>query len=122
VGHAGLVLEDSVPIVVLTGLLLSGFIALAAQRTVQAHRRPVMTGWEELVGATAEVRDTLDPEGQVFAEGALWRARPADPAGRIDRGYRVRVESVDGLTLIVRPLPPDQEDEGAEAKTEEGGR
>jgi len=115
-------LEVSVPAVIVVGGLLGGFIAFAAQRSVQAHRRPVMTGWEELVGATGEVRDALDPEGQVFVEGALWRARPADPAGRVGLGYRVRVESVEGLTLIVRPLSPDEEAEGAKATgpTEEG--
>ncbi|HSJ18749.1 MAG TPA: NfeD family protein [Solirubrobacterales bacterium] len=114
--------EVSVPVVVVTGLLLGGFIAFAAQRTVRAHHRPVMTGWEEMVGAIGEVRQPLDPLGQVFVEGALWRARPADEATSVDRGYRVRVESVDGLTLVVRPLSPDEEEAavGAEEKAQEG--
>jgi hypothetical protein len=45
----------------------------------------------------------------------------------VDRGYRVRVESVDGLTLVVRPLSTDVEKAadagrapGTEQKTEEG--
>jgi len=114
--------EVSVPVVVVTGVLLGGFIALAAQRTVRAHRRPVMTGWEEMVGAIGEVRQPLDPLGQVFVEGALWRARPVDEATSVDRGYRVRVESVDGLTLVVRPLSPDEEEAavGATEKAQEG--
>jgi membrane-bound serine protease (ClpP class) len=103
-------LEVSVPVVVVTGLLLGGFLAFAVQRTVVAHRRPVMTGWEEMVGATGEVRQALDPIGQVFVEGALWRARPVDEGRSVDRGYRVRVESVEGLTLIVRPVSPGEED------------
>jgi membrane-bound serine protease (ClpP class) len=113
--------EVSVPAVVVTGLLLGGFMAFAVQRTVLAHRRPVLTGWEEMVGATGEVRQPLDPVGQVFVEGALWRARPAAEDSSLDRGYRVRVESVDGLTLIVRPVPPNQE-ETAGAGTEETAR
>src|SRR5919106_1741840 len=119
----------SAPVVVVTGLLLGAFIAFAAQRTVRAHRRPVMTGWEEMVGATGEGRQALDPIGQVFVEGALWRARPTDELRSVDRGYRVRVESVDGLTLIVRPLPPGEEDAagagrapGTEEKAQEGAR
>ena len=115
--------EVSVPAVVVTGLLVGGFIAFAAQRTVRAHRRPVMTGWEELVGAVGEVRQPLDPVGQVFVEGALWRARPADEPTSVDRGYRVRVESVDGLTLVVRPLSADEEEDaevGATEKAQEG--
>jgi membrane-bound serine protease (ClpP class) len=114
--------EVSVPVVVVTGVLLGGFIAFAAQRTVRAHRRPVLTGWEEMVGAIGEVRQPLDPLGQVFVEGALWRARPADDTTSVDRGYRVRVESVDGLTLVVRPLSPEEEEAavGAEEKAQEG--
>jgi membrane-bound serine protease (ClpP class) len=113
--------EVSAPVVVVVGLLLGGFIAFAAQRTVRAHRRPVFTGWEEMVGAAGEVREPLDPVGQVFVEGALWRGRAADEATSVDRGYRVRVEAVDGLTLIVRPLSPGEDDAaGAEEKAQEG--
>jgi membrane-bound serine protease (ClpP class) len=110
--------EVSVPVVILVGLLLGGFAAFAVQRTVLAHRGPVRTGWEELIGATGEVRVPLEPVGQVFVEGALWRARPVEEDASVDRGYRVRVESVDGLTLLVRPVG----DGGAsgEERAEEG--
>jgi membrane-bound serine protease (ClpP class) len=119
--------EVSVPAVIVVGLLLGGFIAFAVQRAVLARGRPVMTGYEELVGATGEVRQPLDPVGQVFVEGALWRAQAAEGGGSVDRGYRVRVESVDGLTLVVRPLSTDAEKAadagrapGTEQKAEEG--
>jgi membrane-bound serine protease (ClpP class) len=114
-------LEVSVPVVIVTGLLLGGFAAFAVQRTVLAHRRPVMTGWEEMVGTIGEVRDPLDPVGQVFVEGALWRARPVDEDSSVDRGYRVRVESVDGLTLIVRPLAPEEEHVASAKQTAQEG-
>jgi membrane-bound serine protease (ClpP class) len=63
-----------------------------------------------MAGMTAEVRSALAPEGQVFAQGAIWHARLRDGEGRVAVGDRVKVESVDGLTLVVRP----------EAETEEG--
>jgi membrane-bound serine protease (ClpP class) len=110
--------EVSVPVVVVTGVLLGGVSAFAVQRTVLAHREPVRTGWEELIGEVGEVRVPLDPVGQVFVEGALWRARPVDEGTTLDRGYRVRVESVDGLTLLVRPAGAAAE--AAEGKAEEG--
>jgi membrane-bound serine protease (ClpP class) len=100
-------LEVSVPVVVTVGLALGGLMAFAVQRVVEARRRPVMTGWEEMVGAVGDVRSPIDPVGQVFVEGALWRASLADDAagvGRLERGARVRVESVDGLTLKVSPV------------------
>jgi membrane-bound serine protease (ClpP class) len=48
------------------------------------------------------VREPLDPEGQVFVAGALWRARVSD-GGPIGLGNRVRIKAVDGLTLEVEP-------------------
>jgi membrane-bound serine protease (ClpP class) len=104
--------EVSVPAVIATGLLIGGFVVLAIQRVVRARREPVRTGYEELVGVTAEVRVPLAPEGQVFAHGALWRARAADGHGPIGTGDRVRVESVDGLTLLVRPEAEAESDKG----------
>src|SRR5919109_942998 len=100
--------EVSAPVVVIAGLLLGGFLAVAVERAIRARGQPVRTGWEEMVGAVGEGRDRLDPVGQIFVEGALWRAvlagdRASD--GRaLERGSRVRVESVEGLTLRVRPL------------------
>jgi membrane-bound serine protease (ClpP class) len=105
-------LEVSVPVVVVGAVLLGAFFALLIERTIRARREPVRTGWEELVGTEGEVRAALDPVGQVFVEGALWRARLDSGDGSIPVGGRVRVESVDGLTLIVVP---------AEKQPERGG-
>jgi membrane-bound serine protease (ClpP class) len=108
--------EVSAPIVILVGALLGGLIAFAVQRTVVAHREQARTGWEELVGAVGEVRVPLDPVGQVFVEGALWRARLADGRESDERGYRVRVESVEGLTLEVRPTTDGAPEVGERAE------
>lgn len=79
-----------------------------ARKVIRAQREePVRTGWEELIGNEVEVREPLDPEGQVWAGGALWRARLADGGGRVPLGGRVRIESVDGLTLVVQPVVPE---------------
>jgi membrane-bound serine protease (ClpP class) len=63
-----------------------------------------MTGWEELMGAEGDVRVALAPVGQVFVQGALWRARLTDEERQVPVGERVRVRDVDGLTLLVEPL------------------
>ena len=96
-----------IPIVaiVVAGLILAAFVVFASRKAIAAHReRPVKTGWEELVGAVGEVREQLDPSGQVFVNGALWQAHLAG-GGQVDPGNRVRVRSVDGLTLEVEPAP-----------------
>jgi membrane-bound serine protease (ClpP class) len=101
--------EVSVPAVVFTGLLLGGFFAFMAQRAFAARRRPVQTGWEEMAGVEGEVRVALDPVGQIFARGALWRAAAAADRGPIEIGARVRVVSVEGLTLHVEPVAEPSE-------------
>ncbi|HEX2128330.1 MAG TPA: nodulation protein NfeD [Solirubrobacterales bacterium] len=101
--------DVSTPAVIAIGVCAGGFLVFATQKALAARHNPVHTGWEELIGATGDVRQPLDPVGQVFVQGALWRARLPEgstdsDAGRVrERGARVRVESVEGLTLIVRP-------------------
>lgn len=94
------------------GLITLGVLSLVTaivfgRKVLEAHRdQPVRTGSEELVGARAEARTTLDPDGQVWVEGSLWRARLAGDGGPLRPGDRVRIEAVEGLTLVVLPEPP----------------
>ena len=91
--------------IIAAGVILAAFIVFASRKAIAAHRdEPVRTGSEELVGSVAEVREPLDPEGQVFVAGALWRARTID-GGTIGLGNRVIIKSVDGLTLEVESAP-----------------
>ena len=93
-----------VAVIVVAGVLLAGFIVFASRKALAAHRNePIRTGWEELIGSTGEVREPLDPEGQIFIAGALWRARTSGE-GELGLGTRVRVKSVDGLTLEVESV------------------
>jgi len=96
--------EVTPAVVVAVALVLGGGMAFAVQRAVAARRRPKLTGREELIGAVAEVRQPLDPVGQVFLNGALWRAEAPTTGRVLDGGSRVRVESVEGLTLKVKPV------------------
>jgi membrane-bound serine protease (ClpP class) len=90
--------------IVIAGVILAGFIVFASRKALAAHRdEPVRTGSEELLGSVGEVREPLDPTGQVFMHGALWQAR-ASGEGEIGLGNRVRVKAVDGLTLEVEPV------------------
>ena len=99
--------EISAPLVIGVAVVLGGLLAIAVRKVVEARRNPVWTGEEELPGEEGDVRVAIDPVGQVFIHGALWRAEFADgaDAGPIPPGARVRVESVDGLTLKVRTVP-----------------
>jgi membrane-bound ClpP family serine protease len=61
---------------------------------------------QALVGRAGEVRSTLNPQGHVLVEGALWRARALEWDGPVAAGTPVRVTGVDeaALVLDVEPL------------------
>ncbi|MGA8747001.1 MAG: NfeD family protein [Solirubrobacterales bacterium] len=91
--------------IVLVALALGAFVWFASRKVLATYRsQPVRTGYEELNGAVAEVRSPIGPEGQVFVQGSVWSARLAPGAAPAPVGGRVTIESVDGLTLIVRPV------------------
>ena len=66
---------------------------------VRAHRRPITTGREGLIGQTAVTRTPLDPKGTVFVEGETWNAWVE--SGTIEAGEEVVVTQVEGLRLKV---------------------
>jgi membrane-bound serine protease (ClpP class) len=104
------------PALITLGVLSAISFFVVTRKVLAAHReQPVRAGREELIGASAEVRTSLDPEGQVWIEGALWRARLASDGRALRPGDRVKVEAVEGLTLMVRPEPPSESpaEEGA---------
>jgi membrane-bound serine protease (ClpP class) len=97
-----------VPVVIVTAALIGGLLLWAVSKAAAARARPVSTGWEEMIGAEGKVRVALDPLGQVFTQGALWRARPTQEGLTIPVGDKVRVDSVEGLTLYVSPAPAEE--------------
>jgi membrane-bound serine protease (ClpP class) len=104
------------PALITLGVLSAISFYYVTRKVIAAHRdQPVRTGTEELIGSSVEVRTTIDPEGQVWTQGALWGARLASGSDPARPGDRVTVEAVEGLTLVVRPQPPpaEQSREGA---------
>jgi membrane protein implicated in regulation of membrane protease activity len=67
------------------------------------RRYRIQTGAEAMVGARAQVLDTCAPEGRVRVGGEIWNARSEV---RAERGQTVRIQGVEGLTLLVEPVKP----------------
>jgi membrane-bound serine protease (ClpP class) len=64
-------------------------------------RRPI-TGEEAMVGAIAEAKTDIAPEGTVVTKGTLWRARTMETG--IAAGSKVKITATEGLVLLVEPL------------------
>ncbi len=94
------------PALIALGVLSAVTFYFVARKVLTAHRdTPVRTGTEEIVGSLAEARSSIGAEGQVWLQGTMWSARLAAGQDPVGIGDRVRVEAVDGLTLVVRPEP-----------------
>ena len=88
------------------GLLSGVTFYFVSRKVLEAHRNDrVRTGTEEMIGSLAEARSSIDPEGRVWLGGTIWSARLAEGASPVQSGDKVRVEAVDGLTLVVSPEP-----------------
>jgi membrane-bound serine protease (ClpP class) len=66
------------------------------------RRYRIKTGAEAMIGERVEVIEPLDPAGRVRVRGEIWNARSSAP---VPDGAPVRIQAVDGLTLVVEPEP-----------------
>jgi membrane-bound serine protease (ClpP class) len=99
-GGAGVIIG-----VVLGALVASGlWLAVATRKALATRRLRSSSGREALAGRCGVVRQWENGDGQVFVDGALWRARPSWPDAdeQLTPGDAVVVERVTGLTLGVR--------------------
>lgn len=85
-----------VPLATVSAIVLGGAGALA----LRSLRRPVVSGIEAMIGATAVALESFEQEGWVRASGERWRARSAAP---LACGDKVRIVAVEGLLLVVEP-------------------
>jgi len=83
-----------------------GFLLVVLNLALRARRRPVVSGREQMIGATGEV--IADTDGGVLARihGEVWKVRANAPLGR---GQMVRVVGIDGLVLAVEPASQGDE-------------
>jgi membrane-bound serine protease (ClpP class) len=86
-----------VPATILTGV----FLLLVVGAGLRAQRLPVKSGPETLIGQSTAALTLIDREGgQVFVDGALWKAVSQTP---IAEGQRAEIVGRNGLTLNVKP-------------------
>jgi membrane-bound serine protease (ClpP class) len=85
-------------------LVSTGFIVGVLGMVVKARRRPVVSGREGLVGREGLAPTAFTGTGSIRVDGEIWRARAAVP---VAAGQKVRIMAIDGLTMVVEPVPED---------------
>ena len=80
---------------------LAAVAAFLVRLSVAAQRLASVSGVAGMIGETGEAMTAIEPgrTGRVMTHGEIWTATAAEP---IAEGDRIRVTSVDGLTLTVR--------------------
>ena len=99
-GAVGVVLAAVVAVLAVSGL----WLGVATRKALATRRLRSTSGREALSGRTGVVRSWAGTSGQVFVDGALWRAQRSlgDEEADLGAGDSVVVERVSGLTLGVR--------------------
>jgi membrane-bound serine protease (ClpP class) len=67
---------------------------------LKARRRPVVSGHEEIIGASGTALSDFERDGWAQVRGETWRVVSAAP---LVSGQKLRVSGIDGLTLRVEP-------------------
>ena len=90
----------AIPLTFVAGFatLMSAAVFGTAWLALQARRRPVVTGREDLYGAEALVLGDFVGEGWARVRGERWRVLSAAP---MREGDRAKVVAVSGLTLTI---------------------
>jgi membrane-bound serine protease (ClpP class) len=107
----------SLTVLIPVALATAGITFFLVGSIVKAHRRRVLTGSEELLGAAAHAEGDFTFDGQLFTgmvriHGELWKAVTAAP---VTANQVLKVVQRDGLTLVVQGTeqepaakPPEQ--------------
>ncbi|MDJ0757686.1 MAG: nodulation protein NfeD [Ardenticatenaceae bacterium] len=91
------------PAAILIGLASSGMSLFIGGKGLAIQRKQPFSGQEGLVGKVGHTRSLFNKDGSnyagtVFVYGSLWRAEADEP---LDKGDKVRVTKVDGITVTV---------------------
>lgn len=92
--------------IVPASLVLLGLFFLISYMVMRNQKNPIKSGIEGLSGKHAEaLEDFQSGQGQVRLEGEIWNAKSSVDLS-ILKGESLVVLAVEGLNLIVSPLPP----------------
>ena len=93
-----------IPYALIGGIAVASgaFLILVIGMLAKGRRRPVVTGREEMIGASGVALDDISGEGWARVHSENWRVRSKEP---IRKGQRLRVKAIEGLVLDVTAEP-----------------
>jgi membrane-bound serine protease (ClpP class) len=80
----------------------AAFSIFVLSKGLMVQRKKPTTGLQALIGSVGIVRQTLQPDGTIQLRGEYWTAHSVE--GTLQEGERVRVQGLDGRTLLVRRI------------------
>jgi membrane-bound serine protease (ClpP class) len=95
----------SIPLVLTVAVVSALLVFTIVGMAIRSHRRAVVSGAEELAGATGHAESRFPGEGSVRLHGEVWSARSEYA---IAPGETVRITGRDGLVLHVEPANPKE--------------
>ena len=91
----------SIPLVIAFSVVSLAFFIFILRFLIRSRSIKIVTGIDEMIGASAEVVKTTQKGYRVRCHGEIWYAQ-SDSTLQI--GQKVRVESLTGLVLYVKPI------------------
>jgi membrane-bound serine protease (ClpP class) len=91
----------SLPLIVSFSAVSAVFVLGIIGMALKARQRAVVSGREELMGASGRVLEDFSGDGRIHIHGETWHARSVQP---LRRDQLVRVTGIDGLILQVEPI------------------
>ena len=94
-------LRVAIPLIIAVSAVTAGFFLIAIKMVFSAHRKPVVSGAEQMLGGIGEVMEDFDTRGRIRIHGETWWSISNTP---LKKGNQVKVTDIDGLTLKVEPV------------------
>lgn len=91
----------SLPLIISVAVLTAGFFLVAVRLVFNAHKKPVVSGAEQMLGSVGDALEDFDGTGYIHIHGETWQAESSVP---VMQGDKVQVKQISGLKLIIEPL------------------
>ncbi len=95
------ILAVSWKVIIPSAVMMAVVFAVAMGMALRAQRSKPTTGMKGIIGEVGVTRTRVKEDGRIFVHGEIWNATSDE---EIRKGSKVRVVSIEGLTLKIEKL------------------